>query len=74
MGLIVVDIGIVRLFSDCIVPASIPLRKLGWCHWGFIAAVDTSRFKKVKNGECIGVYKYILAGFNSFSRVIIVVI
>ena len=38
------------------------------------SAVDTSRFKRVEDGERISVYKYVLAGFNSFSRVIIVVI
>ena len=40
----------------------------------FIAAADTGRFKRVKDGERVGDYRYILAGFNSFSGVIIVII
>jgi hypothetical protein len=38
------------------------------------SAVDTSRFKRVKDGECVGIYRHILAGLNSSSRIIIVVI
>ena len=41
---------------------------------GFITAADTSRFKRAEDGECVGVYRYILAGLNSSSGVIIVVI
>jgi hypothetical protein len=40
---------------------------------GFIAAVDTSKFKRAEDGECVGVYRYMLAGLNSFSKVIIVI-
>jgi hypothetical protein len=37
------------------------------------SAVDTSRFERVEDGECISVYRYILASLNSSSRVIIVI-
>ena len=38
------------------------------------SAVDTSRFKRVEDGEYISVYRRILAGLNSFSKIIIVII
>ena len=38
------------------------------------SAVDTSRFEKVEDGERIGIYKRVLAGLNSSSKVIIIVI
>jgi hypothetical protein len=37
------------------------------------SAVDTSRFKRVEDGERVGIYRHILAGLNSSSRVIIVI-
>jgi hypothetical protein len=40
---------------------------------GFIATADTSRFKGAEDGEYIGVYRRVLVGLDSFSRVIIVV-
>ena len=39
----------------------------------FIAAADTGRFKRAEDGERVGVYRHILAGLNSSSGVIIVV-
>jgi hypothetical protein len=37
------------------------------------SAVDTSRFERVEDGEHISVYRRILAGLNSSSKVIIVI-
>ena len=41
---------------------------------GFISAADTSRFKRAEDRERVSVYRRILAGLNSFNRVIIIVI
>ena len=46
---------------------------------GLIAAADTGRFEKVEDGKYVGIvdacwcYRRVLAGFDSFSGVIIVV-
>ena len=40
---------------------------------GFVAAADTGRFERAEDGERVGVYRYVLAGLNSSSGVIIVV-
>ena len=40
---------------------------------GFVAAADTGRFERAEDGERVGVYRYMLAGLDSFGGVIIVV-
>ena len=39
----------------------------------FIAAADTSRFKRVEDRERINIYRHILAGLDFSSEVIIVI-
>ena len=41
---------------------------------GFVAAADTGRFERAEDGERVGVYRHVLAGLDSSSRVIIVII